>query len=323
MSRWNVEQVKGVYEAFARGEFPADAFDEDAEWHTDPLLPRPMTFFGRTEVESYFDRFIGAWKALHAEPVDFEARPGEQVVATVRMGPETDDLDATVAHLWKLRHGRVARVRVFGMKEAAREASAETEPPQPAAPSPADRYWERQRELRGPAPEPFASFVRELAPAGAVLDLGCGDGRLSVELRAGELTAADVSLVALKRARRRLPDATMVLLEPGRRLPFEDETFELVLCADTIQEVQDVAQLIADVKRVLAPGGMLALTAPAHGRRTGLRVLRRGFGPVFDPRAPALRYLTRRSLGDLLDLAGFHGITIGRDDGQLLAVARR
>jgi SAM-dependent methyltransferase len=286
-----------------------------------------MAFYGRDEVRSYFERFIGAWKALHAEPVDFEARPGEQVIATVRMGPPTGsaaaDVEASVAHLWTLRHGKIARVRVFGVPEAAREASAQTEPPSPAGPSLADRQWEAQREYRGPAPDPVASFVRELAPAASALDLGCGDGRLSVELRARELTAADVSLVALKRARRRLPDATIVLLEPGRRLPFEDETFELVLCADTIQEVQDVAQLVADVKRVLTPGGMLAITAPAHGRRTGLTVMRRGFGSVFDPRRPELRFLTRRSLGDLLDLAGFQSITIGRKDGCLTATARR
>ena len=323
MSKWNIEKVRAVYDAFARGEFPADAFDEDAEWHTDPLLPRPMAYYGRDEVHKYFDRFIGAWGKLKAEPVEFEARPGEHVVATIRMGPETDGFDATVAHLWTLRHGTVTRVRAFGMTEAAREASTETAPARPAGPSPYDRFWREQREYRGPPPEALATFVRELAPAGAALDLGCGDGRLSVELRAGELTVADVSLVALKRARRRLPDATLVLVEPGERLPFDDETFELVLCADTLQEVQDVAQFVSEIKRVLAPGGMLAVTTPAHGRSTGLRVLRRGFGPVFDPRAPALRYLTRRSLGDLLDLAGFHGIAIGRDDGQLMATARR
>lgn len=315
--------MRDVYAAFARGEFPADLFEADAEWHTDPMLPRPMAYYGRDEVAAYFSRFIGAWNALGAAPTEFEARPGEEVIATVRMGPETGGLDATVAHLWTLRHGKVARVRVFGMKEAAREASAAALPPPPAAPALADRFWKSEREVRGPAPEPLASFVRELAPAGAVLDLGCGDGRLSVELRAGELTVADVSLVALKRARKRLPGATIVLVEPGRRLPFEDETFELVLCADTLQEVQDVAQLVAEVKRVLVPGGMLAVTTPAHGRSTGLTVLLRGFGPVFDPRAPALRYLSRRSLGDLLDLAGFHGIAIGRDEGQLLATARR
>jgi SAM-dependent methyltransferase len=323
VSRWNVEKVREVYDAFARGEFPEDSFDEDAEWHTDPLLPRPMAFYGRAEVAAYFELFIGAWKALHAEPVDFETRPGEQVIATVQMGPKVDGVEPTVAHLWTLRHGKVARVRVFGMREAALEASGETGPPAPAGPSLADREWEREREYRGPAAGAVASFVRELAPAGAALDLGCGDGRLTVELRARELTAADVSLVALKRARRRLPDATIVLLEPGRQLPFEEGTFELVLCADTIQEVQDVAQLVADVKRVLAPGGMLAVTTPAYGRRTGLTVLRHGFGGVFDPRRPALRFLTRRSLGDLLDLAGFQSIQIGRKDGCLTATARR
>ena len=327
MSRWNIEKVREVYAAFARGDFPADEFDPDAEWHTDPLLPRPMAFYGREEVARYFERFIGAWQALHAEPVDFEARPGEQVIATVRMGPPTAspaaDLEASVAHLWTLRHGKVARVRVFGMPEAAREASAEIAPPRQAGPTPSDRRWADLREYRGPAPEPQATFVRELAPAASALDLGCGDGRLSVGLRAGELTVADVSLVALKRARRRLPGATIVLLEPGKRLPFEPETFELVLCADTIQEVHDVAQLVADVKRVLTPGGMLALTTPAHGRRTGLTVLRRGFGPVFDPRRPALRFLTARSLSELLDLAGFHSIAIARKDGELLATARR
>jgi SAM-dependent methyltransferase/ketosteroid isomerase-like protein len=322
MSRWNIETVQEVYDAFARGEFPAGTFDEEAEWHTDPQLPRPMAFYGRNEVAAYFDRFIGAWQALRAEPVDFEARPGEQVVATVRMGPPVDGFQPTVAHLWQLRHGKVTRVRVFGTREAAREASADDEPPRPAGPSLADREWAAQCEFRGPAPEPLASFVDELAPVGPALDLGCGDGRLSVELRARELTAADVSLVALKRARKRLPQATMVLLEPGRPLPFEEETFELVLCADTIEEVQDVAQLVAEVKRVLQPGGMLALTTPAYGRGTGLRVLRRGFGPVFDPRRPALRFFTRRSLHELLDLAGFHSISIEHREGRLLATAR-
>jgi SAM-dependent methyltransferase/ketosteroid isomerase-like protein len=323
MSRWNVERVGEVYAAFARGQFPHDLFEEDAEWHTDPLLPRPMAYYGRDEVAAYFERFAGPWQALEAGPVGYEPRPGEQVIATVRMGPPANGADATVAHLWRLRRGRVRAVHVFGLPEAAREASAAAGPLPPAGPPLADRVWEAERELRGPAPEPLAGFVRNLPHAREALDLGCGDGRLSVELSAGALTVADVSLVALKRARRRLPEATVVLLEPGHRLPFEPETFELVLMADMLHEVQDVAQLVPDVKRVLAPGGTVAITVPAHGRRTGLRVLRRGFGPLFDPRGTALRYFTRRSLGDLLDLAGFHTIEIDVEDGRLLATARR
>jgi 2-polyprenyl-3-methyl-5-hydroxy-6-metoxy-1,4-benzoquinol methylase len=323
MSKWNLDTVRGVYDAFARRAFPTDTFDEEAQWHTDPALPRPMAYYGRREVEAYFERFIDAWHGLGAEPVELLPRPKEQVIAIVRMGDPIDGVQPTVAHVWTLRRGRVSRVQVFGNREAALDASGARTPPRPAGPSLADRAWEQEREYRGAPDEPLASFVRELAPARQVLDLGAGDGRLSALIPAGQLTVADVSLVALKRARRRLPEATIVLLEPGRRLPFESETFDLVVCADTIQEVQDVAQVVADVKRVLTPGGQLAITTPAHGRSTGLQVLRHGFGAVFDPRLPALRFFTRRSLGDLLDLAGFHGISIDTDEGQLLATARR
>ena len=323
MSKWNVDRVRGIYDAFARAEFPHEAWTDDAEWHTDPALPRPMAFYGREEVAAYFGRFIGAWQALGVKPIDIFPRPSEQVVAIVRMGPPVEGLEPTVVHLWTLRHGQAERVQVFGDRESAMEASAETPRARPAAPLLADRTWASAREHRGPATDPLASFVRGLGPAEQVLDLGCGDGQLAAEIQAAKLTAADVSLVALKRARKRLPSATMVLLEPGGRLPFEEETFDLVVCADTIHQVQDVGQLVADVKRVLAPGGTLAVTAPAHRRRTGLRVLAGGFDARFDPRLPALRFFTQRSLGDLLDLAGFHGIEIGRDDGQLLATARR
>ena len=323
MSKWNIDTVRRAYDAFARAEFPHDQFADNAEWHTDPALPRPMAFYGREEVAGYFERFIGAWQALAAKPVDIFPRPREQVVAIVRMGPPIDGLEPTVAHLWTLDHGKVARVQVFGDRDAALAAAAEVPRARSAARQLADRYWVNEREYRGPAPKELARFVRELGPAEQALDLGCGDGRVSVELRAGQLTAADISLVALKRARKRLPAATMVLLEPGRRLPFEEETFDLVLCADSLNQVQDVAQIVADIKRVLAPGGTVAVTVPAHGRRTGWRVLAGGFEQRFDPRNPALRFFTRRSLGDLLDLAGFHGIEIGREDGWLLATARR
>jgi SAM-dependent methyltransferase len=323
MSKWNLDTVRGVYAAFEHGKFPEDAFHDDAEWHTDPALPRPMAHYGLPEVASYFEHFIDAWHALRAEPVEVVARANEQVLAIVRMGPAIEGLEPTVAHLWTLRQGRVARIQVFGNRDAAIEAAVARPAPIPAGPSLADRVWSREREIRGPAPEPFASFVRQLGQVGSALDLGCGDGRLTTELRAGQLTAADISLVALRRARQRLPNATLVLLEPGDPLPFEPDSFELVLCADTMQEVQDVAQLVADARRILGPGGRLAITAPAHGRRTGTRVLAGGFDERFDPREPALRFFTRRSLADLLDLAGFTSIEIARGGGQLLATARR
>ena len=65
-----------------------------------------------------------------------------------------------------------------------------------------DELWELVPAEPGPPPPHLVEFVRGLGPAGRVLDLGCGDGRLSAELDAAELTAADVSRVALDRAAR-------------------------------------------------------------------------------------------------------------------------
>ena len=168
-------------------------------------------------------------------------------------------------------------------------------------------------EEPGPPPETLREFVRSLGRAGRALDLGCGDGRLSAELDATELTAADVSATALERARRRLPGACIVELEPDAPLPFDDGTFDLVLCAETIEHVRDVQLLLSEVRRVLRPGGVFAVTTPANlplGRRP-------------NPLSPHLRFFTRRSLGRLLRELGFEVESLRRRSGTLLARATR
>jgi O-antigen biosynthesis protein len=186
-----------------------------------------------------------------------------------------------------------------------------------------DEIWRLVPEDPGPPPDHLRSFVSGLGRPGHALDLGCGDGRLTAELDAAELTAADVSSVALERARRRLPDAEIVLVEPDAGLPFEDNRFELVFCAETLEHVRDVQLLLSEARRVLAPGGTLAVTTPAHGRLTGAAVLVRGFERRFDPLSPHLRFFTRRSLRRLLDEMGFEVRSLRRRRGSLLALSRR
>ena len=176
-----------------------------------------------------------------------------------------------------------------------------------------DELWELVPGDQGPPPEHLREFVRALERAERALDLGCGDGRLTAELDAVEVTAADVSAVALERARRRLPAASFAELEPDGPLPFEDGAFDLVLCAETIEHVRDVQLLLSETRRVLRPGGTLALTTPA--------------APVLmrppDPLSPHLRFLTRRSLRALLGELGFHVASLERRAGTLLARATR
>ena len=86
------------------------------------------------------------------------------------------------------------------------------------------------------------------------------------ELAPAQLTRADVSAVALERARARLPGAELVELEPDAPLPFADDAFDLVLCTETLEHVRDVQLLLSEVRRVLGPAARLAVTTPAHGR---------------------------------------------------------
>jgi ubiquinone/menaquinone biosynthesis C-methylase UbiE len=166
-------------------------------------------------------------------------------------------------------------------------------------------------------------FVSGLPEVEHALDLGCGDGRLTAALRAAHVTAADVSAEALKRAALRLPGAEVIGLEPDAPLPFVDNEFELVLCAETIEHVRDVQLFLSEVRRVLRPRGGLALTTPAHGRLTGLRVAASGFESVFDPLSPHLRFFSRRSLRALLDSMGFDVQSVRRRSGSLLVRATR
>jgi SAM-dependent methyltransferase len=186
-----------------------------------------------------------------------------------------------------------------------------------------DEIWRLVPEDPGPPPWHLGEFVRDLPAVDSALDLGCGDGRLAAGLSASRLVAADVSRVALERARSRLPRAELVELEPDAPLPFEDGVFDLVLCAETVEHVRDVQLLLSEARRVLRPGGELALTTPAHGRLTGLAVLVGGFERRFDPLSPHLRFLTRRSLRRLLDELGFEVRALRRRSGALLARATR
>jgi SAM-dependent methyltransferase len=176
-----------------------------------------------------------------------------------------------------------------------------------------DELWELVPDEPGPPPDALLHFVHALGYVGRALDLGCGDGRLTGELDASELTAADVSPVALERARRRLPEARIVELGPDAALPFDDGSFDLVLCAETIEHVRDVQLLLSEIRRVLRPGGTLALTTPAN----------RLFGRRPDPLSPHLRFFTRRSLRRLLGELGFEVESLRRSSGSLLARATR
>jgi ubiquinone/menaquinone biosynthesis C-methylase UbiE len=154
-----------------------------------------------------------------------------------------------------------------------------------------------------------------LRPGDRVLDLGCGEGTfsgLAAEGGAGSVIGADIAEAALARARRAHPELSFQRLDPDRPLPLADNGFELVWASEVIEHVADTALWLSEVRRVLAPGGRLAITTPDHGR---LRLLVGGVERYSQPLGDHLHLYTRRSLRQLLSEFGFGHLAVRAEGG--------
>lgn len=114
-------------------------------------------------------------------------------------------------------------------------------------------------------------FAEQFTRGRRVLDYGCGSGYGSAQIAqtAAQVTAVDVSEEAVAYARGRFDrdNLRFLTVDPGQPLPFEDGSFDTVLSFQVFEHVTDTARYLAEVRRVLAPGGMLVLVTPDRSTR--------------------------------------------------------
>jgi SAM-dependent methyltransferase len=96
-----------------------------------------------------------------------------------------------------------------------------------------------------------------------ILDVGCGSGPLFAALRdrGAIVTGLDSSTGMLELARRRLgDDADLHLADLGRPLPFPDGAFDDVIGSLVLHYLEDWTVPLAELRRVLRPGGRLIVS---------------------------------------------------------------
>lgn len=162
-------------------------------------------------------------------------------------------------------------------------------------------------------------MAQRLSSCGAVLDVGCGSGRLAGALhRAGvpEVWGLDPCPYLLRIAATRFPGISFVqgLAED---IPFPSARFDAIGACFVLHELPHriAEQSLAEFRRVLRRGGLLALTEPAPDHfhaRSLLALLRLGgvaaiyfrllAGLVYEP---YVRQWHRRDVGEWLARAGF------------------
>lgn len=98
-----------------------------------------------------------------------------------------------------------------------------------------------------------------------VLDLACGTGELVRRVHGAvpgaEIVGVDLAPAMVERARSKLGERSGLRFEQGdvHALPFGDEAFDAVVCANTFHYFTQPEQVLAEARRVLRPGGRLVL----------------------------------------------------------------
>jgi len=187
-------------------------------------------------------------------------------------------------------------------------------------------------------------YIR-LQPA-RILDLGAGTGAFSAALlrryRKADVIALDIAENMLQRMQSRGGwfRRPRCVCADGESLPFADNSFELIFSNLMLQWCIDLESALVELRRVLAPGGLLMFTTFGPDTLMELRasweavdgythvnafidmhdvgdalVKTRWAEPVMDAERITVTYRTLRTLMDDLKQIGAHNVTLGRPGG--------
>jgi demethylmenaquinone methyltransferase/2-methoxy-6-polyprenyl-1,4-benzoquinol methylase len=186
-----------------------------------------------------------------------------------------------------------------------------------------DRRWRR------------IAVAEAVRPGDRVLDVCCGTGDLAIAARraGGDVTGLDFSDKMLERARRKAPEIEWVQGD-ALALPFEDSSFDAVTVGFGVRNVEDLETALRELRRVLRPGGRLAILeittpvgAPARFYRLWFdrviplvgKVLPGGAAYTYLP-ASVRRFPVPEALADLVAASGFENVRFRRFAGGIVAL---
>ncbi len=109
---------------------------------------------------------------------------------------------------------------------------------------------------------PLKPYLRTLKK-GRVLDIGCAYGFMLQRFPDSfEKFGMDISDHAIKEARKRLPNAILKVGEAEREFPFRNDFFDVVICNDVLEHLEDPAKALEHIYRALKKGGILYINTP-------------------------------------------------------------
>ena len=162
-------------------------------------------------------------------------------------------------------------------------------------------------------------FLPGLGDGARLLDIGCGTGHQMAALRARgfEVTGVDGSAEMLAHARANNPEAELYEADVAR-LPLPDESFDIVLCVEVLRYLESPELAVAEMARVLRPGGVALATATPRFNLNAYAVVNRVALAVPARKLTRLKqyFVTSGGVRRTFERAGFasaeaHGVYLG------------
>jgi len=152
---------------------------------------------------------------------------------------------------------------------AERTDGGESADPGEARVGDAERFVPSVHRQTTPTPEHWARYgwAASLFRGATVLDAGCGVGAGTSLLadRAARAIGVDISAPAVAEAKQRHGGRADFLEGDLRSLPFEEQSFDVVVCFETIERLQEVDRGLDELRRVLRPEGLLLISSANRG----------------------------------------------------------
>ena len=148
------------------------------------------------------------------------------------------------------------------------------------------------------------SFIRNQKLKGRFLDAGCAFGLLLKQVSSffKELYGCDISQFVIAKAKQKIPNADLKVLNIEEALPYPDDMFDCITALDVLEHTHSFEKSFANLIEKLKRGGHLILSAPINNR------LRKTFGFLDKDKT----HISVLSESEILRIINRHKLTIVR-----------